>query len=173
MREAIGATWITGVVLVFIALFSGYLALSINYSKAFKVKDGIVDRLEKHSGPNKESIEDIAEMLEAVGYNSKGSCDRLFNDIEDTKRSSKFVGVNKNHVSKNPTNGRYNYCVLRINSNMTNGAIVDDKKGQLSAAYYRVIVFFSLSLPIIENFSNFNVTGETININYPEDDYMG
>ena len=58
MREAIGATWITGVVLAFIALFSGYLALSINYSKAFKVKDGIVDRLEKHSGPETRSIMD-------------------------------------------------------------------------------------------------------------------
>lgn len=173
MREAIGATWITGVVLVFIGMFSGYLALSINYSKAFKVKDGIVDRLEKHSGPNKESIDDIASMLEQLAYNSKGSCDRLFNNDTDARRTSKFIGVNKTHVSKNPTNGTYNYCVLRINSNMTNGAVVDDKKGQLSAAYYRVIVFFTLSLPLIDNFTNFNVTGETININYPEDDYMG
>ena len=167
MREAIGATWITGVVLAFIALFSGYLALSINYSKAFKVKDGIVDRLEKHSGPNKEAIEDIADMLEDIGYNSKGTCSML-----EDQSASDYVGVTKNHVSKNPGNGAYNYCLVRINSNKTNGVVTGDKKGQLTAAYYRVVVFFSLSLPIINNMGSFFVTGETININYPEDDYM-
>ena len=30
MREAIGATWIMGIVIAFIALFSGFLAFSIN-----------------------------------------------------------------------------------------------------------------------------------------------
>ena len=42
MREAIGGTWLLTIVLVFIVLFSSFLALSINYSKAFKVKNGIV-----------------------------------------------------------------------------------------------------------------------------------
>lgn len=164
MREAIGATWITGVVIFFIALFSGYLALSINYSKAFKVKDGIVDRLEKHSGPNKNAIDDIAEMLEEIGYNSKGNCSRL-----GATAGADYIGVTKNMVSTTPGNNAYNYCILRINSFKTNGAA---GVGQLSAAYYRVVVFFSLSLPILDNMGNFFVTGETININYPEDDYM-
>ena len=167
MREAIGATWITGVVLAFIALFSGYLALSINYSKAFKVKDGIVDRLEKHSGPNREAIADIAEMLEDIGYNSKGNCSML-----EDESGSDYIGVTKTQVSKSPGSGAYNYCLLRINSNKTNGVITGDKKGQLSAAYYRVVVFFSLSLPIVNNMGSFFITGETVNINYPEDDYM-
>jgi hypothetical protein len=38
MREAIGGTWIFSIVIVFIVLFSSYLAISVNYSKAFKVK---------------------------------------------------------------------------------------------------------------------------------------
>lgn len=166
MREAIGATWITGIVIVFIALFSGYLALSINYSKAFKVKDGIVDRLEKHSGPNRVAIDDIAGMLDDIGYNSKGPCEML---DDDTGRD--FVGVNRNQVIPNPYNSTYNYCLMRINSNNTNGGITASQ-GQLSAAYYRVVVFFSLSLPILDQFTTFHITGETVNINYPEDDWM-
>ena len=45
MKEAIGATWLLGIVLTFIALFSGYLAFSINYSKAFRIT---VDQIGKH-----------------------------------------------------------------------------------------------------------------------------
>ena len=42
MREAIGGTWIFGLVIVFIVLFTSYLALSVNYSKAFKAHRNIV-----------------------------------------------------------------------------------------------------------------------------------
>ena len=80
MREAIGATWIMGIVIVFIALFSGYLAFSVNYSKAFKVKDGIVDRIQKHNGPNQEAIDDIADLMNDIGYSSTGKCSNFFND---------------------------------------------------------------------------------------------
>lgn len=168
MREAIGATWITGIVLAFIALFSGYLALSINYSKAFKVKDGIVDRIEKHGGPNAASLNDIANMLEEIGYNSKGNC-----SVIDSAHNS-YIGVNKSSPSgRNPGSGTYNYCLMKINSkNNTPAGIAGDNKGQFESAYYRVVVFFSLSLPIVQDFANFYITGETININYPEDDYM-
>lgn len=167
MREAIGASWLMIIVMTFIALFSGYLAFSINYSKAFKVKDGIVDRLEKHSGPNcgagtgcKGSIDDIADMLNDVGYNSKGDCRRVFGNSD-----LKFIGVTENYVVKNPDTDRYNYCVQRVSTR--------NPSGQLNAAYYKVAVFFSLSVPIIDLGSSFHVTGETTIINYPEDDWMG
>ncbi len=39
MKESIGGTWLLGFVLVFIVIFSAYLAVSINYTKAFKVKN--------------------------------------------------------------------------------------------------------------------------------------
>ena len=35
MREAIGGTWLFGLVLTFIVFFASFLAVSINYSKAF------------------------------------------------------------------------------------------------------------------------------------------
>lgn len=159
MREAIGASWIMIIVLTFIALFSGYLALSINYSKAFRVKDGIVDRLEKHSGPNTDSIEDIYNLMSEINYNSKGSCDLL-----DNETRVEFIGVNKNMVTKNPHNGEYNYCVSKVNAY--------NPSGQMTSAYYKVVVFFSLSFPIFEELLSFHVSGETINIFYPEDNWM-
>lgn len=159
MREAIGATWLLGIVLAFIALFSGYLAFSVNYSKAFRMKDGIIEKIEKHGGPNIEALEDIGEMMDEVGYSSKGKCASFFNND-----SLDWGGVTKNVVTKawDVTSGdSFNYCLQRVDAYSTSG--------QLSASYYKVYVFFSVSLPIVNTGSFFHVTGETANIYFPED----
>ena len=38
MRESIGGTWILSIVMTFLMLFTAYLAVSVNYAKAFRVK---------------------------------------------------------------------------------------------------------------------------------------
>lgn len=145
------------IVIAFIALFSGYLAFSVNYSKAFKVKDGIVDRLEKHSGPNQEAIDDIAEMMSDVGYSSTGRCSSFFND-----NTLSFIGVTKNYVTPAPhEDDKFNYCIQKVESL--------NPSGQLTSAYYTVYVFFSLSIPIVNEMSLFNVSGETRNIYFPNE----
>lgn len=157
MREAIGATWIMSIVIAFIALFSGYLAFSVNYSKAFKVKDGIVDRIEKHNGVNNAAINDINDMMTSVGYSSKGKCSVYFNDS-----GLAYIGVTSNVVDSHPSSSStYNYCIQKINALNTSG--------QLSAAYYKVYVFFSLSIPILNNSSLLDVSGETTVIYFPEE----
>lgn len=164
MKESIGASWILTVVLVFIALFSGYLAFSVNYSKAFRVKDGIVDRLEKYNGPNNESLQEIANFIDEVSYTSRGKC---LISLEDDRLKSMGVVVGDLHPDVPASeNGNYHYCLQRIEA-------YSPADGQLTSSYYRVIVFFSLSLPIFDIGSTFHVDGETINIQYPEDDYMG
>lgn len=160
MREAVGATWILGIVLAFIALFSGYLAFSVNYSKAFRMKDGIVDRIEKHSGPSTEAINEINEFMNEIGYSARGTCQNFFNDDS----SLKWAGINHGvaTTSKDVDSGdAFNYCLQRVDAFNTNG--------QLSASYYKVYVFFSISLPFINTSNWFNVTGETANIYYPDD----
>ena len=143
MREAIGASWIMIIVMTFIALFSGYLALSINYSKAFRVKDGIVDRIEKHSGLNADALSDITDLINEIGYNAKGKCDML-----ETGYFADYVGINRTQVVPRPSTGTYNYCVSKVKAY--------NPAGQLTAAYYQVVVFFSLSLPLMDNFSQFH-----------------
>lgn len=168
MREAIGATWLFGIVITFIALFSGYLAFSVNYSKAFKVKDGIVERLQKHNGLNKNSVNDITDFLSNIGYNSSGRCDTN-NNIQ---KGIPYIGITETGEAKKQPNTegstdatKYNYCIQKVS---TNGAT-----GQLSSGYYKVVVFFSLSVPVINLGTNFSVSGETSNIYYPYEDLNG
>ncbi len=135
MREAIGGTWIFGIVVTFIVLFSSYLAISVNYSKAFRVKNEIVSLIEKYEGHNDTSAEKIEDYLNSVGYGIYSNCP---------------TGT-KGEIVKN---GKFKYCWQRIDDNTS--SIVS-----LNRAYYNVRVFFKLDLPVIGNLFTFPVTGET------------
>ena len=43
MRDSIGGTWIMGIFIVFIALFASFMAYSISYTRAFRVKNEIIN----------------------------------------------------------------------------------------------------------------------------------
>ena len=52
MRQAIGTTWIMQLVIIFMLIFVAFLALTINYTKAFKIKNELVTIIEKYEGLN-------------------------------------------------------------------------------------------------------------------------
>lgn len=143
MREAIGGTWIFGIVITFIVLFSSYLAISVNYSKAFHVKNEMVTIIEKYEGYNSTSEEVIQSYIQGYGYGVRGGCDN---------RGQGFDG----------TNNKYKYCIKCTSTNDT-----------LKKNYYTVTVFFKLDLPIIGNVFTFPVTGTTKSIHFPTDEGTG
>lgn len=143
MREAIGGTWIFTIVIVFIVLFSGYLAISVNYSKAFKVKNQILTIIEQKEGLDKNAQSEIETYLNGVGYAVYGKCDKTETGMVQ----------NTNHTG-------YKYCVSKRKSG----------SGTLERTYYRVRVWFRLDLPIFGNLFTFPVTGETKAVYYANDD---
>ena len=46
MRESIGGAWLFGIVIVFIFLFAAFLTYSISYTKAFNIKNEIINYIE-------------------------------------------------------------------------------------------------------------------------------
>ena len=63
MRESIGGAWLVGIVITFVVLFTSYLALSVNYSKAFKVKNEIISLIEENEGLTDKTQEKIVYFL--------------------------------------------------------------------------------------------------------------
>jgi hypothetical protein len=160
MREAIGGAWLLSITVALIALFTAYLAFSVNYSKAFKVKDAIVERVEKYEGfdtNNTQEMKEIREYLSKIGYNTKGKCNQSTGFVS----GSQYYGVDGSNIRKNDSNTRFNFCVERV----TKAAGV----GDYSSAYYKVTVFYGLSLGFVDLNSIFFLTGETKNIYYPKD----
>ena len=82
MKEAIGGISLFQIVIVFLLLFTAIMCLTINHSKAFAVKDEIINIIETHSfsssGRNYELsqniIDEIVEKLNESGYRITGNC---------------------------------------------------------------------------------------------------
>ena len=153
MRESIGGAWILGIVMTFIVLFASFLAISINYSKAFKVKNNVVDLIEKNEGMNDAAAEQIYNYLRSEGYILKGKCRQ-----PDNSNENQYVGFDGiNYVGENDN---ALYCVQENKPNNVDAA--------LDKSYYSVQVFFRLDLPIIGDVFTFNVSGETMSIYFAD-----
>ena len=167
MRESIGAAWIMVITMTFITLFSGFLAFSINYSKAFRVKDGIVERIRKHNGLREETLTDIGGFLNQIGYKSKGDCVAYLEKEYPNNSNVKVLGVNDSTPDfSTAKNKLYNYCIIKVTS---------PKSGtnKTKSTYYKIVVFYALKIGIINIGSTFRVTGETPQISYVTDEYEG
>ena len=171
MRESIGGTWLTGIVITFLALFAGFLAYSISYTKAFRVKDNIIQIIESNEGfttaanTRENVIEDVLNASEdqlvangsaeaeiynfirKIGYNYASNI-RCDNDVFDT--------------------AKYGYC---IEKHCTNSVNVDK-------VYYKVTSYIALQIPVVNIAVQIPISGETatlyhdstgMEINNPDD----
>ena len=50
MKNSITNMWLLSLVVIFIFIFSAYLAITVNYSMAFKIKNEVLDIIEKRKG---------------------------------------------------------------------------------------------------------------------------
>ncbi len=145
MREAIGGTWLFNIVVLFVMLFTGYLCLAINYSRAYNVKNEIVDIIERENGYNDKAVKDIASYLTEIGYRTTGKCE------EDMigNNSDKDFGVGENI-----------YCYKAIK--------VGGEEDYAESVYYQVEVFFQIDLPIFRDWFTFSIKGDSNQLFYSE-----
>lgn len=68
MRESIGSTLLFSLIITIIIVMIGFLVGSLSYSKAFKVKNRIIDIIEKNDGWNSAAEEEIKNKLSSTGY---------------------------------------------------------------------------------------------------------
>ena len=69
MRDAIGQVFALQVILIFVMLINGYMAYSVNYTRAFRVKNQIVNIIEEYEGTkNERAIDEINEYIAKMSY---------------------------------------------------------------------------------------------------------
>jgi len=135
-------------VLTFIVFFASFLAVSINYSKAFNVKNNIVDLIGKYEGNNCKSRKKIGEYLNDVGYMVIGKCSTGYYAYD----------LHGNYLSGQD---RGYFC---IKSEETTDTVIDKE-------YYRIETFFKLDLPMVGDLTTFRIKGETEAIFFANDSY--
>ncbi len=163
MKEAIGGTWLFGLTITFIALFTTFVSVTTNYSRCYKIKDEVISAIERKRGVNPDSLQVINSYMNSVGYRSTGRC---------PSDSNCWLGfsVDKNNYVTSDDNANYCiamhalvYDVKEVNeegewesTGMLNGAL-----GHPSQAYYEVAIFFKIEWPILNRFFNIRIDGET------------
>ena len=63
MRDAFGSLISIQVILAFVLLINGYLAYSVNYTRAFRVKNGIINIIEQYEGHTEAAKDKISSGI--------------------------------------------------------------------------------------------------------------
>ena len=149
MREAIGGTWLFQIVIFFVLLFTGYMCLTINHSKAFSVKNMMVKEIERQEGVNLQNPESdpaitkIVEYLKSASYRTTGTCPDAYTGYNREGRID----------SRNAA-----FCIQEKEVRQETSRYPNEMP---QMKYYRVLVFYQLDLPIFRSAFNFKVSGDT------------
>ena len=153
MKEAVGQTISLQVILVFLVFLNAFLAFSVNYTKAFRVKNKVINELEQNEGFNSTAQTNIINYITKVGYN-----------IRDVNGDVENVGSCMHGVCIKP------HCVGTVGNSNESGTcptnVADSKNYRI---YYSVTTYINIDLPIINNILNqewniFKVQGDTSTI---------
>ncbi len=142
MRDALGGVINIQFILVFIVLVSGYLAFSVNYTKAFRAKNKIIDVYESYEGnlKNPGAQEKINSYLKQIGY----------------KPASSYVTAANANCGSNCDCSSGLYCIENISV---------EGQSELGKNYAEVTTFISIDFPIINqilpHIEFFKVKGST------------
>ena len=166
MKESIGGTWLIGIVALFIVLFSAFMAYSINYTKAFRAKNGIIDLIEQNEGYTFYNGSNIYNMKQEELMNDRSVQAKAYALVKSmgydygSKSENKVVCNNDGTISDaTKIDAAYQpggYCVYRFcNSDGT--------------YRYKVVTYVMMKFPVI----NFGITvpikGETKTLYYEID----
>lgn len=156
MKEAIGGSWLFNIVIFFVILFTGYMCLSINHTKAFNVKDDIVKIIEREDGfeslnhassaHDKDVIKGIVKSLQEFGYRSSSKCPSI------NAGEPLWYGFDRDG-NRDTSNNNSAFCIREV--------VAREAEAGLTGVYYQVVVFYQLDLPIFNSLFNFKAKGDT------------
>ena len=137
MRDAIGGVFSLQIILVFVILINGYLAYSVNYTRAFRVKNEIINIVEESEGFREGGIAAtrISSLVKAAGYG-------LSSIQQQNVR-------NNNSVDGWYCNGQDGYCI-KCYDNTGDDSTTSDS-ATYRGVYYGVKTYVNMDIPILNN----------------------
>lgn len=161
MKESIGGIPIFQIAIIFILAFAGIMCLTINHSKAFGVKDEIINIIDSNeyggsSGLSQDTVDKIIEKFNEVGYRVTGTC------------PDGWIGYDLNgNTSSNPV-----FCVESVNVVSGIRSDIQEKCGGgkctptnandfPTMVYHNIALFYQLDIPILNKLMNFRLYGST------------
>lgn len=170
MKEAIGGISLFQIAIVLLLVFTGVMCLTINHSKAFGVKDEIINILETdeiaeygitHDYAITEDVYNrIIDNLNDAGYRITGECPNGDGWVGYTRSSYSYID-----------NNNASFCIKAVNVQAAYHKDIEEKcttadctptAGDFpSMIYYDVAVFYQLDVPFIKELFNLRIYGST------------
>lgn len=135
MRDAVGGTYMIKLLLIFLAVYTIFIALAINYAKAFRVKNKILDIIEQNEGIKDYNNQNDPALVQIESYMGSIHYGVNISTIDD--KCNGYYYINK-------TRG---YCITTVDSD--------------TASYYKVTTFVTLSIPVVRLEYTIPIQGET------------
>lgn len=137
MREAFGGTFTIQLILLFLAIYIAFIAVALNYAKAFRVKNQIINIIEQNEGFDFDN-------------SAEGSTQ---NEINNYLRKVSYY-VNLTNIKNNNINDNYKcysagYCIEK--------KATDDIEG----TYYKVTTYVNIDMQVFNLNFTIPIQGET------------
>ncbi len=141
MRESFGGAFMIKLALVFIIIYVSFMAVAINYAKAFRVKNRLIDYVEQYQyqyGDNR-TIGKIEDYLKSVAYHIPDDNGSLRRTCEADEK-----GISDNGKP---------YFV-------ENGACISPRCDD-NNCYYKITTYISIDFPFFKIKMTLPISGET------------
>ena len=140
MRDAFGGTFMIKLMLIFLAIYIAFVAVALNYAKAFRVKNSIINIIEQNEGISDYADNSVNSVI--------GQIDSYLNKV------GYYVTLDNMNNSGNTNLHCYQrgYCIEEFSGTISDG---------ISNKYYKVITYVKIDLPFFGLDFPVAITGET------------
>lgn len=138
MRDAFGGAFMIKLFLVFIAIYIGFTAVALNYAKAFKVKNKIIEYLESSEISNLNNM-DASEMLAMQDFIDREILGNMNYNVN-------HLNICQNVDTKDDAGNIIAVC-------HDSGIVIEEveKAKNTEGVYYRVSTYVGWSIPFLNN----------------------
>ena len=143
MKESFGGAFMLKLALVFLVIYVSFMAVAINYAKAFRVKNQIINIIEQYQytgEKNGTAIDKINEYLVSVPYN--------FGSNDGVKQTCENIAGTGNDYTFTDRGA----CII------PKGAIGNFGN---SSRYYKVVTFIDIDFNFFNIHMTIPISGET------------
>lgn len=145
MKESIGNAFVLGIFITFAFLTMLILMYAINYSRASKIKNSLVNYVQTYaeSNPNidfsenEEFTSSVNTLLSDVGYRINNNLNQFSTSCKDLNDGSSLITLHS----------YYDYCIYKYETSR--------------GPFYRIVTYMYFDIPIIGNTLKFPISGET------------
>ena len=141
MRESFGGAFMIKLVLIFIVIYVSFMAVAVNYAKAFRVKNNVINILEQNEFQIGDSIDIIDEYLKNVPYD--------LSKIDSIPSNCNNVTFGNTDKSKDTVLTGRGVCITQLGD-----------KGS-HKIYYKVTTYIAIDFPFFGINMTLPISGET------------